>query len=370
MADFTLARLGEGSRDSIRDTIIKTAKYVADSGTDLEGELRDDPRFSFINPTNPNYGIYKQALSEEAAARSGGSAQDNKGVSKPQEPYPFSFVTYSKNLTQRDLEIIKLSAAYCVANEDSEYLEKMRNQFGEDDLFGFLRPEHALNGTFVQFMNQYKQVKSGELGPPFFELKNEDFKHKILHRSFERAQFNEYSKELRSEKEKAKHLEKVQFSAFPWTEFKVVTKYIIPTSDDVELPEPLDFRQLAVERLGSESAPDIFDRAEEQKRASGKDIEGKSRKRKVKAAGQTRMKKRNVEETSKESIKTKYIECPISHKNIPEDKFDKHLQVLLVDPHYKAEREKYEAKHKLSNLSSAEVYENVKRLAKGAGKYS
>lgn len=365
MGDLVAASLIAEDDEFARETILKTAKYVAENGASFEKKLRDDPRFSFVNPGNSHYELYERMLVDEQ--RSG--TKNNEAFlqdkdTKPQEPYPFSFMSYAKKLTKRDLEIIKLSAAYCVVNEDIDYMEKMRNQFKEDELFGFLSPDHALNSTFIHFMNQYRKVKSGELGPPFFELRNEDFKYKILHRSFERAEFNEYSKELKNEKQRAMHMQKVQFAAFDWTQFKVVDKFTPLSSDDTDVPKPLDFNQLAVKRLGSAGGLDIFDKVHEQQQTSSKESEGKSRKRKVKAAGETRLKRRNIGSSMRNTSDIKYIECPISHKMVPEDKFDKHLQILLTDPHYKLEREKYEAKHKLSNLSSTEVFENVKRIAR------
>lgn len=367
MSNQTEDSVVNDTENSLLETISKTSRYVAENGVSLEEKLKEDARFSFVNPEDPHHHIYQRMLQDEQNIRLTGVTMVEKNP-EPQEPYAFSFMSYAKKLTQRDLEIIKLSAAYCAANEDIDYLEKMRQKFGEDDLFGFLKPSHALNETFVHFLNQYKKVKSGQLGPPYFELKNEDFKYRILHRGFERAKFDEYSKELKSEKKRNLHLQKVQFAAFDWTKFKIVHEYTIPTSDSPETSEPLDFGQLALRRLGSADGSDIFEKIQEQEQAQDKATGSKSRKRKVRAAGETRLKRRNIGESAKSMASNKFIECPISHKMIPEEKFDKHLQVLLVDPHYKVEREKYEAKHKLSNLSSNEVYENVKRIAKGTNK--
>ena len=79
---------------------------------------------------------------------------------------------------------------------------------------------------------------------------------------------------------------------------------------------------------------------------------------KIRAAGETRT-KRDIAQTENGD---KRIKCPITGKLIPESQFDTHLKVLLSDPMYKEERKKYEDKHKLTNLSSTEVYENIKKL--------
>lgn len=348
----------------LRETIEKTAKYVVENGSSFEEKLREDVRFSFVIPGDENYELYQQALSQERSSRA--SEDENFEQigrrEKPEEPYVFSFSNYDENITQRDLEIIKLAAAYCVANENSNYLEKMRQEFAEDELLAFLNPDHALNYTFVQFVNQYKQVKNNSLGPPFFDWREGDYKFEILQRSFQRAEFNVHNKESRAKKDKVLSLQKIQFAAFDWTNFKVVNKVTLATSDASDLPAPLDFEQLALKRLKKSDMVNIFDKLEAEEAKKG----SKSKKRKLKAAGATRLKMGKTATDVEGEGNLRYIKCPITNKLIPEDKFDKHLQVLLADPHYKVEREKFEAKHKLSNLSSTEVYENIKRVAKAS----
>lgn len=360
---------------SIRDTILKTVSYVKLNGRSFEEKLRDDPRFSFVHPSDENYALYQYMLKQNLSiiendglkVKTGNDVNEAK-TKLPQEPYAFSFMNYDRNISRLDLEIIRTTARFCVANENINYLEKMKSQFIEDPQFGFLNPDHILNGIFIQFMNQYKQVKSNVLGLPVFDFKKEDYKNVILRRSFQRAEFNEYSKELLSEKDKALHLQKIQFAAFDWTRFKLLDKVALPTSSDSDIPEPLDFSQLSLKKIDKGDEPELFKQINYQNEENDKETDTKVRKRKIKAAGETRLKKRNVTNgpnaSGTRNAGEKLIKCPISHKMIPEGKFDRHLQILLGDPHYKIEREKYEAKHKLTNLTSTEVYENIKRIAK------
>ncbi|CAR27488.1 hypothetical protein ZYGR_0I07630 [Zygosaccharomyces rouxii] len=324
---------------SLKETITKTAAYAKQNGPSFVEKLKNDDRFSFTDPDNEYYEYFQHILS-----------YDTDKSLLPREPYPFSFTSYDKNLSPRDLEIIKAAAAFCVANEDLNYLDKMRQQFGSNPQFGFLNPDHSLNETFIHFMNQYKQVKKNTLDPPAFDYLNEDYKSVILRRSFQRAEYREYAKELENEKKQVSRLQKIQFSAYDWTNFKVVHTLTLSNTSN----EPLNFAELSLRRINKTSEIPLF---------SGKEFSTntettKNRKRKVKAAGETRIKRRRADENSRD------IQCPITHKMIPEDKFDRHLQILLGDPHYKTEREKYKAKHRLTNLSSDEVFENIKNIAR------
>lgn len=323
---------------SLREAIIKTANHVKQHGPAFEEKLKGNATFSYVNPDNQYYEYYQYLRNHDAV----------KGT-EPREPYPFSFMTYDKNISPKDLEIIKTTAAFCVANENINYLDKMKANFAESPQFSFLKSDHSLNAILVQFINQYKQVKSNALGPPTFDYENEDYKSTLLRRCFQRAEYYEYAKELESEKEQLAYLRKIQFAAFDWTNFKLVGKIELEDTDN----QPLNFGELSLKKIDRSDTLSLFDEKESQTNK-----ETKGRKRKVKAAGETRMKRKRTENEVSE------IECPITHKMVPEDKFDKHLQVLLGDPHYSAEREKYKTQHKLSNLSSEGVFENIKKLAR------
>lgn len=61
-----------------------------------------------------------------------------------------------------------------------------------------------------------------------------------------------------------------------------------------------------------------------------------------------------------------HIKCPITGKFIPELQFDNHLKVLLRDPRYKEQQDNFVRKNFTysSNLTTDEVYDNIKRLAR------
>ncbi|GMG26172.1 unnamed protein product [[Candida] boidinii] len=87
----------------------------------------------------------------------------------------------------------------------------------------------------------------------------------------------------------------------------------------------------------------------------------------IKAAGVSRLQQQN---TTGDSSAVKYdvngeklLRCPISNQLIPESKFAQHIQILLRDPRYKDEKQRYESKYKYANdYSGDQVYENIKNL--------
>lgn len=379
--------------ESVLETVLKTTGYVLRNGAAFEERLRanEDAKFAFVKPGNEYHDYYQYLLrsagyaSELAPSRSDSEKhttdehiadertsdrQRSPNNSLPREPYPFVFSSYNKGVSPRDLAVIKTTAAFCAANKDADCVVALKHRYAEDKQFGFLNPEHSLNQTFISFVNQYTQILSGELGP-LTEL-GEDYKKTILQRSFQRAEYQEFSLELKASRKRLLEAHKIKFAAVDWENFTVVGTFALDDTQDGDvLPAPVSFAELSCRALdagelelfaGNEAALQGTG-AEETPEAGPKPSKNKKKKSiKIKAAGETRLKRSNAQ--AEANPRPKQIECPITHRMVPEEKFDRHLQILLSDPNYKEEREKYEAKHKLTNLTTDEVYQNIKRIAR------
>lgn len=371
--------------DELKDSVWKTAHYVARNGHQFEEKLHGD-RFSFLQEDDEYNDYYRFLVSSFEATNNKGkqdmAEDDYQGEvereealpldSIPQNPYLFVFSTYDKNVSQMSLKIMKTTALYCIANEENEYLNLLRERYREEEIFAFLKPDHPLNPVFTGFINQYKQIISREFGP-LTDL-GKDFKLTLMRRCFKRAEYEEYALAMKEEQRQVYEKFKLKFSAYDWSSFKIIGKIAFSEEDQTKkLPEPLDFVSLSFKSLQKQT-PDAFltsnieISSQTENNSNGHDDTTKAKlkkkpKMKIKAAGETRL-KRDAFEASSKTENSKFIECPITHKMIPEHKFDKHIQILLSDPNYLKEREQFKAKHKLTNLTYEGVHENIKRLAK------
>lgn len=55
--------------------------------------------------------------------------------------------------------------------------------------------------------------------------------------------------------------------------------------------------------------------------------------------------------------------CPNCHQQIPVAELDQHMRIELLDPRWKEQRAKAESRSATTNLSTADVVNNLKRLA-------
>lgn len=290
--------------------------------------------------------------------------------SRPSNPYPFVFSTFDRNVPKRDLEIIKTTALYCVVNEQYNYMETLREKCGDNPTLTFLDPNHPLNDTFTTFINQYKQVALKDFGK-LIDL-GKYHKFTVLKRSFQRAEYEEYSQKLQVEQKKNHDRFKLKFSAYDWENFELIGSIDFTDDENSEFAPPLSFEDLHLRSLQKaqiktfagkvalsslpQNQPNVNERDGEQSKLKRKS------KIKIRAAGETRLKQRNQPRDT--SGATKLVECPITHRMIPEDNFDRHIQVLLSDPNYSREREEYESKNNITNLTLESVHQNIKRLSK------
>ncbi|SCV00826.1 LAMI_0G07536g1_1 [Lachancea mirantina] len=372
--------------DSLKEAIWKTVDYVFRNGREFEQKL-SLTQFPFIGEESEFRPYYEHLLGymfgnssdvnttgrdadsevSEPPAQLAIDEDNNRDCVReaPETPVPFVFSAHKAELAAFDLEILKTTALFCAINAKNNYLSLITERYKDDETFGFLKGNHVLNETFMGLIIQYQKVLEGD----FKHLTDLDrnFQKTVLTRSFQRARYEEYAQEQQIELKKASDRLKIKFSACNWENFTLVGKVVFDESSPAA-SEPLDFKKISQLSL-IQSPTDVFSSAQLLFESESLEIETPSKpqskkknKIKIKAAGETRLKgtRRSLEP---EGTATNLIECPITGKMVLENDFDRHLQILLSDPNYVAEREAYKAKTGISNLTTQNVHENIKKLS-------
>lgn len=311
-------------------------------------ELTKYEVFHGSDETNPHEGNYRHFMPDKTPENDLFFLYSTH--EPPKEPYPFVFSTYNDKLNLKDLEIIKATARFCVLNGSEEFLNQIKLKYGDDPKFAFLRTNHTLNSVLTDFMNQYEQILSKEFGPS--TQFSGPLKASLMVRAFKRAEFRELQEELNMRMRETNKRTRLRFASYDWSKFEI--RSTVKLSENLgDLPECLSFQDIKESVLSRSNT--LFEEISNE--PSG--IRSKKKKgMNIRAAGETRLKRKLDQVTVREAE----IKCPITGKMIPESQFDKHLKILLSDPSYKEERERFEMKHRLTNLSTSEVYENVKNL--------
>lgn len=371
----------------LKQTIDKTVVYIQKNGETFEERLRNNEgsnqKFTFLQEGDEFNGYYQWKL-----GRKGGTVVESKkpvkggAEDKESKPRGLNFITTVPPISPLDMDIIKLTALF-VAKNGSSYLQRLgthQMQQGNKAQFEFLDKKHSLHPVFQQFVEQYKLLlgifsdKEGDANAE--EVMNRlSHPEEVLEAAYERAKYNRKHKvDLQNEK-KLEEQKQLAYASIDWQDFAIVGKIEFDAVDEVkELAIPisredliyrsLEAKQRELELPKAESKPQEEPEEQEEKQEEPQTVaQHKPKGMKIRAAGESRLKNRTTPSASHHEAT---IKCPITGKLIPELKFDNHLKVLLRDPSYKEQQDNFVRKNftYASNLTTDEVYNNIKRLAR------
>ncbi|EMG48272.1 hypothetical protein SBY92_003162 [Candida maltosa Xu316] len=368
--------------EDIKQTIDKTAGYVIKNGKSFEERLlanNKNDKFSFINSDDENYPYYQWKLT--TLQTQDGNVVNDQDIVIP-EPRELSFLIDLPIITVHDLEVIKTTALYVAQNGIQQIPKILQHEtkLSNRAQFEFLNKSHSLHGLFQKYITQYQKVlelyKSSNDNHHHHPLRNQlspkENKFELLIDAYNRAQYIKQNKVQQKSEEEREKQRKLHYASIEWQDFSLVALIDFNAIDEVqELSIPLKRDDLVKRSLEAKSKEVELPKAaipepttEQQQETSEQSsaatpVPAMFKGMKIKAAGASRLKKTTG--GGKNTIK-----CPITGQLIPEAEFDTHIKTLLRDPKYKKEQENYIKKNftYASNITTDQVYENIKRLVK------
>lgn len=332
---------------AIKGIVHKTVQYIHRNGPEFEQKVREsNSKFTFLKDTDPFHAYYRYALEhlprEDAENGSSDTALSVAAV-EPVDELKF-FVKDQPTMTVKDLEIVKLAAQY-VAQHGDESTKIIEERYSNEPLlFGFMSHGHKWFQWFRSLVKQYRSVIDSDYA--ILSVKQ------MLERAQKRATFEESIKQEEHSRKQIEEAKRLRFASVNWTDFVIVETIQFEHVDMVaELALPVTIEELQLRSLDAKSkqlttpAPLAGGKAP----PAGMNI---------REFGTTRLKQ------TPKSTSDKLIQCPLSGKMIPENNFERHIQILLRDPKYAEEKKRYEDKSKNTNWNTEEVVTNFKNLFK------
>ncbi|EGS22682.1 putative pre-mRNA splicing factor [Thermochaetoides thermophila DSM 1495] len=439
----------------IREAIEKTAGYVMRGGAGLEQRIRDNhgknPKFSFLMSPNDPYNAYYEWRKAEIRAGRGtaisagrvGEAAATPATAKPAgppKPPDFQFSARMPRMSQKDLEIVRLTALF-VAKNGRQFMTQLAQREAGNPQFQFLIPNHTFHNFFQSMIDQYTILlrDSGVNGEGskaqqdrIEELRqNVADKYRILTRAKQRAEYAKWQEAEKAKKEEEAEKKKLEFARIDWNDFVVVETIIFTEADDqANLPPPTTLNDLQyasleernkvsissalrieeafpfddtsynahppppayatqapaaqpipapaptpaptpapVSQAYGTSAP-VADRTKPTgHEAPAQNEQDRLRPQPVQAAGgpvPMKIKENYVPRAAQRAANkfgTQTAMCPNCKQQIPLSEMDEHMRIELLDPRWKEQKAKAEARYATTNLSTVDVANNLKRLA-------
>lgn len=344
---------------------------------------------------------------------------DNKPKGPP-EPEKFRFSARMPNISASDLEVLKATAMF-TARAGENWLKDLRNRESGNPQFEWLRANHSFFQFFRSVVDQYKILLEEE---QTIEARIEELQHNIknrfhiLDRAKQRAEYVKHVTAQKEREEKKVEDEKREFAQIDWHDFTVIATVLFDEVDDnADLPPPALLNDLQSQSLDQKAAvslstkrideamPDEVayynvsqqqpapqpmqaaypmappvqapygayapppqdyrspaDRAreEEQARRLTEDDQRARAQAATRGAPGRIVTDYVPRAAAKKNVAT--VVCPNCKQNIPANEIDEHIRIELLDPRWKEQREKAEARYS-TTINTADVANNLKRFA-------
>ncbi|CAI4218245.1 unnamed protein product [Parascedosporium putredinis] len=372
----------------IRNVLEKTAGYVARNGPVFEDRIRE-----------------KKSRTPRRANEAATAEQKPKGPPKPPD---FEFSARMPRLNQKDLEVIRVTAMF-VARNGRQWMTTLAQREAGNAQFQFLIPSHTFHSFFQHLVDQYATLirghgLTGEGGKlkeeRVAELKrNVDEKYHVLARARQRAEYAKYEQMEKAKKEEEEEEKQREFERIDWNDFVVVETITFTQSDaTANLPPPTTLSDLQYASLEEKNKlsinpsmrieeamptdedtpihapaahqpfPPPAEEEEEEKRIRERaEARDRAHQAQASAAGGAPMRIREnyVPKAAQRPAKPggSLTLCAYCKQMIPVDELEEHIRIELLDPRWKEQKAKADARHLITDLSQVDVAHNLKRLA-------
>ena len=262
----------------IRAIVEKTAGYVARNGPTFEDRIRDkekhNPKFSFLSANDAYFPFYAWRLEEVregrgttvSAGRVGEAApvQEAEIFKGPEAPPDFHFSARMHNISDQDLDVVRLTALF-VAKNGRSFMTTLSQKETRNYQFDFLRPQHSLYQFFSRLVDQYTLLlqSASTDGEKARKARMLDLEHNasdkfnILGRAKQRAEWVKFQEEQKQKKQEEAEKEKLEYAQIDWHDFVVVETVLFEDSDEqADLPPPTslnDLQSASLEQKGAMS---------------------------------------------------------------------------------------------------------------------
>ncbi|EGY20687.1 hypothetical protein VD0002_g9162 [Verticillium dahliae] len=428
----------------IRNVLEKTAGYVARNGFVFEDRIREkeraNPKFSFLNTADAYYAFYQWRLEEIKAGRgtaiaagraneaAAAAAEKPKG---PPKPADFQFSARMPRLSQKDLDVIRLTALF-VAKNGRQFMTQLAQREAGSPQFHFLIPNHTFHNFFQHQVDQYTALlRTTGLGGEGGKLQQEvtaelqgnvDDKYRVLARARQRAEYVRFQEAEKVKREQETEKKREEFARIDWNDFVVVETIVFNDVDEqANLPPPTnlaDLQYASLEERNNASiggnfrieeampdevtdynatslplhnsyAPQQSQPQQPYQQTHGpngqpprKTAEEEEEDRRIQERSDARAREQQARAEARGGngpmkIKENYVPramqraaqavpmalCPNCKQQIPMDELEAHMRIELLDPRWKDQKAKADARYATTNLSTADVANNLKRLA-------
>ncbi|KAJ5110823.1 Pre-mRNA splicing factor PRP21 like protein-domain-containing protein [Penicillium argentinense] len=344
----------------------------------------------------------------------------------PEPPKLYFSAPMPPNINALDLDVIKLTALH-TAMKGNAWMTQLAQREAGNSQFDFLRPQHSYYRYFTELVQQYIIITRPEgidenttEEKRIAELKaNIENPHRILDRARQRAEYMKWQQEQKQQKDDQEAQERIEYAQIDWQDAVVVETVLFDENDDqIDLPPPPSLRELQSASLEQKASLSLNTRRIEEAMPTdtnepvyynphGVQPEAAPMQpptvspipTQVPYSAPVGMDTVMQDSAAAQAMQPPLIEspvvparpgqqpmrirqdyvpraqarrqgaaggtalCPNCKQQIPITEMDQHMRIEMLDPRWKEQRAKADSRSATTNLSTADVAQNLKRLA-------
>ncbi|KAK4797221.1 hypothetical protein SAY86_029547 [Trapa natans] len=406
----------------IRNIVDKTAQFVAKNGPEFERRIvqsnAGNPKFNFLNPSDPYHAYYQHRLSEFRAQNQSSQVPESadtateesapatpavpsghnsapsdiaaqfRPVAKVLEPPEAEQYTVRlpEGITGEELDIIKLTAQF-VARNGKSFLTGLTSREINNPQFHFLKPTHSMFMFFTALADAYSKVLMPPKGLTEKLKKSITDMTTVLERCLHRLEWEKSQEQARQQAEDEIEQERMQMAMIDWHDFVVVETIDFADDEDEDLPPPMTIEEVIRRSKMTNMEEEIIE--------SGKEVEMEMDVEEVQLVEEGMRaasiednddERRNVmnenddleppmrivknwkrpeERITAERDPTMYVKSPITGELIHRSEMSEHIRISLIDPKYKEQKERMFSKLRETTIAQDdEIARNIVGLAR------
>ncbi|KAF2488869.1 hypothetical protein BU16DRAFT_553635 [Lophium mytilinum] len=362
-----------------------------------------------------------------SAGRVGEASKEPEQPKGPVQPPDFQFSARMPNMNAKDLDIVKLTARHAAGRgrawitalsqreNGNPQFDFLRPQHSLHQFFTRLTGQYAdLMTAGSQDDGRIEKARDARL-----EHNTRDPYH-ILEQARQRAEYVKYQALQKQQEEEQAEKDKLEFAQIDWHDFVVVETveftevddqadlppptsknalqsasleqkammslnpssrrieeampgeetYYVPHAPAVQMPppqpnwqpqqsepEPMDYKSQAQQAQEDEDERRIRERQEEREKAAQAQAAAKG------IGGPMRIRNDYTPRAQARKQNVGLALCPNCKQQVPFSELEEHMRIELLDPRWKEQKARADARYSTTNLSTADVANNLKRLA-------
>ncbi|KAJ9641487.1 SF3a splicing factor complex subunit [Coniosporium apollinis] len=362
-----------------------------------------------------------------SAGRAEEAAREEEQPQGPEEPPEFHFSARMPIMNAQDLEVVKLTALFVAKNGRSFMTALSQRETGnyQFDFLRPQHSMYQFFSRLVDQYTELLNGGSIDGGRPERERlaqleRNVHDRFHMLERARRRAEWVKYQEQQKAKQEEEAEAEKIAYAQIDWHDFVVVETVVFNEADDqTDLPPPTSLNDLQsasleqkammslqphnmrIEEAMPTDEPSYYDQApqpvqmpapqtayapppihpsrmdyvmqqsaqdDEEERLIRERTEARERAQQAQAAakggtGPMRIRNDYVPRAQAKRQNVNMALCPNCNQQVPYDELEQHMKVELLDPEWRKQKAKSDARYATTNLSTADVANNLKRLA-------